>query len=458
MRCAEARRRLNRPNRSTSDLSTDNELQSHIEECRECALHYKTAQDLQTAFRDAKLSDDDGITFEHLKTRVNARARQVQQPGWRLIKVMSKLRKQLEKSPRLSVSIALIVIAVGISTLVPFKYDRTIGYEVAVAGVDKELALDEQKMNAFLMKLGVEDAIVDVTGCEKTCEIIIRELKNPNDAELITIALQEIDGNKLIEIKAVPVIELGAGTLIDRAHNTFIVKLNEVLEGSAREHIVEKFGEDYHTYINLYFTEEDSCSGPIQFNVQTKMGECVTLDKIGPGTDNDFVFVSESCQGDTINICELINLNEGDFDPTDLKRLEALGFKVQTSTNENGDVAIKLVRIGENTDDPADTAAKQVDGSDLPEGFELSQNYPNPFNPTTTISYSIAEPSQVTIELFNINGQKVRSLVDCFESSGTHSVVWDSRNNEGEQVSSGIYFYRLTAGDVTVSKKMNFLK
>ncbi len=94
----------------------------------------------------------------------------------------------------------------------------------------------------------------------------------------------------------------------------------------------------------------------------------------------------------------------------------------------------------------------------LPESFELSQNYPNPFNPSTTISYSLPRRSDVTIEIFNLLGQRVRTLVDESQSSGPHKVEWDGRDAEGKTVSSGVYLYRLKAEGGVLSRKMILLK
>jgi len=94
----------------------------------------------------------------------------------------------------------------------------------------------------------------------------------------------------------------------------------------------------------------------------------------------------------------------------------------------------------------------------LPESFELSQNYPNPFNPSTTISYNLPRRSDVTIEIFNLLGQRVRTLVDESQSSGPHQVEWDGTDETGSPVSSGVYLYRLKAGESVQSKKMMLLK
>jgi hypothetical protein len=92
-------------------------------------------------------------------------------------------------------------------------------------------------------------------------------------------------------------------------------------------------------------------------------------------------------------------------------------------------------------------------GSPLPERFILNQNYPNPFNPTTTISYSLPQASDVTLDVFNILGQRVTTLINQKQEAGEHTITWDA-----SQFSSGVYFYRLQTGEATETKKMILLK
>ncbi|MCB2229593.1 T9SS type A sorting domain-containing protein [bacterium] len=98
------------------------------------------------------------------------------------------------------------------------------------------------------------------------------------------------------------------------------------------------------------------------------------------------------------------------------------------------------------------------DGPELPTTVQLEPNYPNPFNPTTTIRFSLPTAGDVRIEVFNILGQKVRTLLEDYRSAGSYSVVWDGRSDGGDRVSSGVYFYRLTAGETRESRKMLLLR
>jgi hypothetical protein len=106
---------------------------------------------------------------------------------------------------------------------------------------------------------------------------------------------------------------------------------------------------------------------------------------------------------------------------------------------------------------------RSLDDIDVPSPVsknQLSQNYPNPFNPTTNIQFSVdkGQETNVTIEVFNIRGQKVKTLVNENFSSGEHSVVWNGDDENGRSVGSGIYFYRMQTENFTETKKMILMK
>ncbi len=90
--------------------------------------------------------------------------------------------------------------------------------------------------------------------------------------------------------------------------------------------------------------------------------------------------------------------------------------------------------------------------------FVLSQNYPNPFNPSTKIEFTLAKSGFVTLQIYDVLGRKVRTLVSEELSAGYKSVVWDGKNEDGEDVASGVYFYQLKVGDFSEPKKMLLLK
>ena len=94
----------------------------------------------------------------------------------------------------------------------------------------------------------------------------------------------------------------------------------------------------------------------------------------------------------------------------------------------------------------------------LPSSFTLSQNYPNPFNPSTVISYQLPKQSRVQIKIYDAIGNEIRSLIDEEKSAGKYNILWDSRNNYGARVSSGVYFYKITADGFAQTKKMILMK
>lgn len=105
-----------------------------------------------------------------------------------------------------------------------------------------------------------------------------------------------------------------------------------------------------------------------------------------------------------------------------------------------------------------DMKNSSIESTAIPEEFLLSQNYPNPFNPVTSIDYQIPEDAYVELSIFDMMGKKIVTLVNEQQSAGTHHVNWDANNNKGRNLPSGLYVYRIVAGDHIASNKMLLLK
>lgn len=118
-----------------------------------------------------------------------------------------------------------------------------------------------------------------------------------------------------------------------------------------------------------------------------------------------------------------------------------------TGEMDNDDVLISFSPL--TVEDPLGVDEKV----DQPTEFSLSQNYPNPFNASTTINYSLLEGSDVTIDIFDIMGRKIETLVSGYQDAGSHSVVWNANS-----VSSGVYLYKIVAGNYTETRRCNLLK
>jgi hypothetical protein len=114
---------------------------------------------------------------------------------------------------------------------------------------------------------------------------------------------------------------------------------------------------------------------------------------------------------------------------------------------------------------PKVSAVEEEETPNVPREFELYQNYPNPFNPVTTIHFTVHRPPSAvrspyptTLNIYNILGQKVKTLVDEAKPEGSYDVVWDGKDEKGNRLASGIYFYRLQIGDQSQTKRMLLLK
>ena len=132
---------------------------------------------------------------------------------------------------------------------------------------------------------------------------------------------------------------------------------------------------------------------------------------------------------------------------------------------EEGDEIIRLIGTidGLEGDEVAitisDPAAAKAAVQTLPEAFALADNFPNPFNPATTIQYALPQAADVELTVYNLVGQPVRTLVAEHQSAGHYAVEWDATNDSGHSLSSGMYFYRLQAGEEFLEvKKMLLLK
>jgi len=112
---------------------------------------------------------------------------------------------------------------------------------------------------------------------------------------------------------------------------------------------------------------------------------------------------------------------------------------------------------------PEDAKDKSKDSvkkplADMPCEFSMSQNYPNPFNAQTLFTLSLPEETQVNIVVYNVMGQKVKTLMDDCLNAGIYTITWDGTNESNQNVSSGIYFYRIVNQENVVTKKMTLMK
>lgn len=148
---------------------------------------------------------------------------------------------------------------------------------------------------------------------------------------------------------------------------------------------------------------------------------------------------------------ELINpepLQETEFIISDLPAGVTITFYVTAVYEEGESEPSNIVEF----------LLQNADENTISTETKLRVNYPNPFNPETTISFIVADPGQVVIEIFNSRGWRIKTLTDQHYASGQYQIIWYGKDNNRQQVGSGIYFYRMTAGDYSETKKMIMIK
>jgi flagellar hook capping protein FlgD len=463
MRCHEARRRISEIGRTDTPDADNLELLKHLQTCPGCALRAQASQKLQQALTQAREHDTEGgLSWSQTIARVNSRAalakahKPVERP------VMAYMKNQFFKRPSLSFGICAAVVVLLAVTLIPFKYDRGMGFEVAVAGVDKNLALNSEGISQMMAQLGLENAVVDVTGCEVTCNLKITELKSSEDAQLVAAAFEEVGKNK-VHVSIHLAHEEASGNVIEfvRQHHSN-EELKAIQEQSEDVHriLVERLGDDFGEKLVFFSESGDTFNISMHDDGHVSLEELEWVQQGASGEATATVIMEEFTDGNfTIYETGDLTNEHGELDQEAIQRLRDKGYTVDVTTSADGTTkTFNIYKTEEGADDEVDDAAKSADNLELPEGFALSQNYPNPFNPTTKINYSLPSSEHVTLDIYNIQGQKVRTLVNQVEGPGDHTVEWDATTDAGSQVATGIYLYRLTAGDQTVTKKMSFLK
>ena len=99
-----------------------------------------------------------------------------------------------------------------------------------------------------------------------------------------------------------------------------------------------------------------------------------------------------------------------------------------------------------------------ADEQQIPTAYSLSQNYPNPFNPKTTIEYQLAASSDVSIKIYNLLGHEVKTLLTGQQTAGKYQITWNGCDNSGQAVCSGVYLYRIVAGEYVQVRKMVLMR
>jgi hypothetical protein len=468
MRCHQVQRRIIRSEGPPDECLRDDKVCRHIENCRKCRLFLQAESMLRHDLRSAA-SDDMAktVSFADLKANVEKLAAKPDNYNNRENILMKILTYPILTKPRLGITLAVISVIIAFVTLVPFHFSRTVGYEVAVATADDDVIIDENKVDDLLKTLGIENASYSLGDCDPKCKVIISDLKSKEDVDILITALDEIGQCKVVYIK--PVIDEDNITIMDEAkhritirdestsdeeeiHSIVIDKLNALNPDSSNPFsIVMKVKEnDDESRIDIKFEGKiENPSDLLDSALNTALEELNGISALS---------IIENKAGDEImelttkdGVKHVIDLNDPDL----VSKLRELGISVYGDGMMHGGDGSQE---DESDQSGGDDNPESMKSNAVPESFELYQNAPNPFNPVTDIRYYLPESGYVSLEIFNMNGQKVRTLVDGYQDAGEHTVTWDAKNDSGESVASGIYLYRFRSGDTVISKKMTLLK
>jgi len=425
MRCAQVRRRItDRPD----TVRTDDMIRRHITDCRKCARFLAAEQQLDRSFETMERESEASSPLSLVRRKVEARIDSSARPQIQENSFMSHITRQLRTRPRTMLSIGVVATAILVMTLIPFRVDQTIGYEVAVAGVNKDLAFDDNRLSELLTALEIPETHLPIGDCDATCRVTFREIQSESQARMLVAAFEELNGVTVEYV--VPVDSAQNLTLIQKARKSFPFgpgsSTDERALHRAVKERIERLHQQHDGEFNLFFTD--------------KAHNHVLTEELQGGSVDEFRLEHDSTGSAILEFKD----NEGNVTRATKAELESrLWHEKKAQAN---------MPFGD------EAAAKQGENETLPEGFALSQNYPNPFNPSTTIDFTLPQAAQVTLRIFNINGQRVRTLIEGERSAGTHRVEWDATSDSGRQLASGVYLYRLSAGDQVATKKMTLLK
>jgi FlgD Ig-like domain len=153
--------------------------------------------------------------------------------------------------------------------------------------------------------------------------------------------------------------------------------------------------------------------------------------------------------------CAMLGGNQGFIGTGDLLVVTLADGADPTSLDlEN----LTLVLRDTNNQDLEFSFEQQISSVDIPTSFALGRNYPNPFNPMTAISFALPKQENVRLEIYGLDGRRVAVLVNGTLGAGHHEITWTGRDDSGHQVASGVYFYRIRAGEFADVKKMTLMK
>lgn len=277
-----------------------------------------------------------------------------------------------------------------------------------------------------------------------------------------------------IATTVLPQFVKGLITFIDGAPNSDSVWIDSVVTSPGNQAAVSIYGKNeedlkkidislVYSSDNITFTGasytgtrsesaqkvEEANLGLRHIHISLTFGESTPLIP-GEGPLATILFEIEEGSADEVSVIDSVSYLIPEGQALEFHQTEVAGGMSFAPLFSKGYVDIKSITDATDIDDD--------DNINLPEEFSLAQNSPNPFNPSTHIKFELPHAAHVKLYVYNILGQEVRNLIDEELTAGRHTVTFDGLNNDKRELASGVYFYRMEAGDFKANKKMILLK
>ncbi len=195
-------------------------------------------------------------------------------------------------------------------------------------------------------------------------------------------------------------------------------------------------------------TEASAVQFEVQYNSDNLNCAGLVLGEMASGMAADYNITDAAIR------CVIYNLGGGNFGPASGELVELEFELTGVNFDAASDISISEFAI---VNPSADFMSVEIKGN-LPEKFVLEQNYPNPFNAGTNIRFNLPRSGQINLQVYDLLGRNVVTLHDGFMQAGSHTVFWDGRSAAGNDLATGVYFYRLRADDFDKTKKMLLIK
>jgi hypothetical protein len=219
MRCHEARKTIDRLDQERQSSSVSPDLQDHLKTCDLCRNYAALSGTLERVFETARV-DDPGPVKPIYEQRAEVDARMKRSPD-RWLRTAGRESRRIVRPfyrrPAFRLSLATLAVALAALTLVPFEYYQTVGYDLNLHGVSRQLANGDEQICELLTRLGLVEAGVDVKGCDTTCTLAILDLKSEREANLVAGAIARLNEPGLTS-NIVPIRARSTRSLLEQAN------------------------------------------------------------------------------------------------------------------------------------------------------------------------------------------------------------------------------------------------